>query len=404
MPSTTRFNFDFLKYGRPAAMASSLAVIASLVLLVSPGPNYGIDFIGGSNIIARFDGATSISDVRASADRMDLADLSVQAFGMQEADVSFLIQSRSVGVMTEERSAELVAAVEARFPGADVDTGGGSNDRVYIRLPLSDEERASERTAAEYQERAESEGAVLEDALRQAGFDNAEVEIYGNPRDHQFRARLQSLQGVFAAHFQAEFGDRFHAIDRVETVGPRVGQQLRDDGIAAVLMALVFILLYIVLRFDVRYAPGAVMALFHDVLITLGIFVILRQEFSLPIIAAMLTIVGYSLNDTIVNFDRVRENLQLGDVREGIEQTVNRSINECLSRTLLTSVTTLIAVVVIFILGGGLIRTFALALLIGVVVGTYSSIFISNPMMIYMNGVMERRAQQQARASTAPAA
>ncbi len=177
-------------------------------------------------------------------------------------------------------------------------------------------------------------------------------------------------------------------------MGPRVGRQLRDDGIKAVILALFFILIYIGLRFNMRFAPAAVVALFHDVVITMGILVLIREEITLTILAALLTIVGYSLNDTIVVFDRIRENV--GSLRtKDLTTVVNQSVNECLSRTLLTSITTLLAVLAIFFLGGGLIKSFALAMIIGILVGTYSSIYVASPVMIWLSNVLDARNAKQ---------
>ena len=154
------------------------------------------------------------------------------------------------------------------------------------------------------------------------------------------------------------------------------------------------ILIYIAFRFDVRYAPGAVLALAHDVAITVGVFTVIQMEISLPIIAALLTIVGYSLNDTIVIFDRIRESLaEQGD--SDVVGTVNQSINRTLSRTTMTSLTTLLAVCAIYFFGGGLIKDFAFSLIIGIVVGTYSSIFIASPVMVFMDRYIRTRKASQ---------
>jgi preprotein translocase SecF subunit len=179
-------------------------------------------------------------------------------------------------------------------------------------------------------------------------------------------------------------------VERVETVGPRVGEQLRNSGLMSVLLALLFILIYIAFRFDIRYAPGAVIALFHDVTITLGVYGALGMEVSMPTIAAILTIVGYSLNDTIIIFDRIRENLI--DMKDRpVEEIVDASVNDSLSRTILTSLTTLLSVVALYVFGGGLIKDFAFALLVGIVVGTYSSTFVASPIMIVMHNWLEKR-------------
>jgi preprotein translocase SecF subunit len=167
----------------------------------------------------------------------------------------------------------------------------------------------------------------------------------------------------------------------VEKVGPKIGAELRKAALWAIIIALFFILLYISWRFEFIFAVGAIAALFHDVLITLGVFSVLRLEISLAIIAAFLTIVGYSLNDTIVVFDRIRENLKVLR-RETYENIINTSINQSLSRTIVTSLTTLIVVSILYFFGGEVIHNFAFALIIGVLIGTYSSIFIASPILV----------------------
>lgn len=173
---------------------------------------------------------------------------------------------------------------------------------------------------------------------------------------------------------------------RIESIGARVGEELRAQGFYAVLLSWGMILLYVWFRFDLRYAPGAVIALIHDVLITAGVFVALGLEFNLQVLAALLVVIGYSLNDTIVIYDRIRENLELRGTTH-LEDVVNQSINQTLSRTLLTSLTTLLVVLALFVLGGPVIHDFALALLIGVSVGTYSTIYVASSLLI----LLERR-------------
>jgi preprotein translocase SecF subunit len=166
-----------------------------------------------------------------------------------------------------------------------------------------------------------------------------------------------------------------------EEVGPRIGDELKEKAILAIFWALVGIIIYIWWRFEFTFGVTAVIALFHDILITLGVFVITGKEVSLPIVAALLTIVGYSLNDTIIVFDRIREDLKIYR-RETYSSVINHSINETLSRTIITSLTTLIVVLCLYLFGGTVIHDFAFALLIGVVVGTYSSIFVASPLLV----------------------
>ncbi len=180
-------------------------------------------------------------------------------------------------------------------------------------------------------------------------------------------------------------------VQRVDVVGPQAGEQLRKSGFLSMLYALLCIFIYVAIRFDSRYSPGAVMALVHDSFITLGIFVITQKEFSLQILAAILTIIGYSNNDTIIVFDRVRETLR-NFPNKSLEENVNRSINETLGRTILTSLCTFLVTAALYVFGGGVIRDFAFTMSIGIVVGTYSSIFIASPILIYIAHWQERRA------------
>ncbi len=171
------------------------------------------------------------------------------------------------------------------------------------------------------------------------------------------------------------------AIRRVDSVGPQIGEELKTKGLLAIVYSLIMILIYVGLRFDYKYAPGAVLCLFHDAIITLGIFSILDKEVNIQILAAVLTIIGYSLNDTIVNFDRIRENEYVYKGKK-LNFIINRSINDVLSRTLLTSATTLLAVAALYTFAGGVIEDLAFTLGIGVVVGTYSSIYVASPLVI----------------------
>jgi preprotein translocase subunit SecF len=175
-------------------------------------------------------------------------------------------------------------------------------------------------------------------------------------------------------------------VQRVEFVGPRVGSELRSDGLKSLLVACVLILIYIAIRFSARFAPGAIIALIHDIGITAGIFVILGLEFDLRVLAALLAILGYSLNDTIIIYDRIRENMLLRSTFDLVD-VLNQSVNQTLARTVLTSGTTMVVVLALWILGGEVIRPFAIAMAIGIVVGTYSSVFIASPTLL----MLERR-------------
>ena len=191
----------------------------------------------------------------------------------------------------------------------------------------------------------------------------------------------ESLASIYPDLLPSEKSDFILSIDKV---GPKVGAELSSDAVLAILYALGFILIYISIRFELKYAIGAIAALTHDVLITLGVFSILGYEISLAVIAAFLTIVGYSLNDTIVIFDRVRENVK-SLKGSSMESVINQSINDSLSRTIVTSLTTFLVVLILFLVGGEVIHTFSFAMIVGVVIGTYSSIFVASPIVIKMD-------------------
>ena len=191
----------------------------------------------------------------------------------------------------------------------------------------------------------------------------------------------ESLASIYPDLLPSEKSDFILSIDKV---GPKVGAELSSDAVLAILYALGFILIYISVRFEFKYAIGAIAALTHDVLITLGVFSILGYEISLAVIAAFLTIVGYSLNDTIVIFDRVRENVK-SLKGSSMESVINQSINDSLSRTIVTSLTTFLVVLILFLVGGEVIHTFSFAMIVGVVIGTYSSIFVASPIVIKMD-------------------
>ena len=199
----------------------------------------------------------------------------------------------------------------------------------------------------------------------------------------QTTADTEALSNQLKTKLIKNFGKKSYEIRRIEMVGPKIGKDLRRKGLLAVVVAIIGILIYISIRFEFRFALGAVIALVHDVLITLGIFSLLNKEIDLTILAAFLTIVGYSLNDTIIVYDRIRENMKKF-VRGNFGKIINISINETLSRTILTSGTTLFVVLALFLFGGGVIHDFAFALLIGIVAGTYSSIYIASPILLLL--------------------
>ncbi len=237
--------------------------------------------------------------------------------------------------------------------------------------------------------------ADVRKSLSPAGYGQAIIQEFGAA--NEILIRVQNRQGKKSSTISTEilgtltqsFGKQAVHMRRVEFVGPQVGEELTRAGIMAVLIAMVAILIYVTFRFELRFALGADAALIHDVTMVLGLFALTGREFTLPVVAAVLTVIGYSLNDTIVVFDRIRENIAANRKKKKPDsevKIVNASINQTLARTLMTSFTTLLVVLALFFLGGEVIHGFALALMAGIVVGTYSSIYIASPIMMALHG------------------
>ncbi len=227
-------------------------------------------------------------------------------------------------------------------------------------------------------------------ALARSVFGDSVVQDFGGRESGEFLIRLETIAGQLGTvgrevrrSLSEQFGSEQFEVRRIESVGPKVGEDLRRRGILSVIVATVMMGAYIWFRFELRFGLGAILALFHDVLITIGALVLANYEFDLPIVASLLTIAGYSVNDTVVVCDRIRENMRKHR-REGIEKIINMSVNETLGRTIITTATSLLVLIALFVLGGGVIRPFAFALLIGFVSGVYSTIFIATPVILLL--------------------
>jgi len=237
--------------------------------------------------------------------------------------------------------------------------------------------------------------ADIRTALKPVGYEKAIIQQFGS--ENEILIRIQNKEGekssvistAILESIETQFGKDHVEMRRVEFVGPQVGEELTQSGILAIAWAMIAILIYVTFRFQFRYALGADAALLHDVILVLGVFAITGKDFTLPVVAAVLTVIGYSLNDSIVVFDRIRENLDANKRRKTQLpelEIVNQSINQTLSRTLMTSLTTMLVVMALFLLGGEIIHDFAFALMIGIIVGTYSSVFVASPVMLSLEG------------------
>lgn len=230
----------------------------------------------------------------------------------------------------------------------------------------------------------------VREALKESDLGGSEIKHFGEEDTVLISTELSTgdLKGIEArvrASLDPTFGADGYDVQRLEMVGPKVGADLRKKGLQAVIASCVLILVYITWRFEFKFALGGLLALVHDIIISLGLFTLLGRTFTLPVLAAVLTIAGYSINDSIVVFDRIRENIRRG-TRKNLPDIINLSINQTLSRTILTSLTVIIVIMALFLYGGEIIKDFSLILLIGVTVGTYSSIFIASPTVLLWQG------------------
>jgi preprotein translocase subunit SecF len=350
------------------AYLSLVIVGISIGLVFYPGPKYGIDFLGGTEILIQFGGKIDSGKLRSALRKMGYAQPDVVRFKDQKN--AFILRIHSTSALTPGQKKYLFKTLRHKFKKQGISkielSSGG--DKLTLQFKKDIEEQEIKRV------------------IEKAKFEVKEVKRLGKRREQIFEVYLPTIGEQVIQGLKKIFGEKRvnREPEKVVWIGPKVGRQLRDQGIKAILYALGFIMLYIAIRFDLRFAPGAVIALAHDIIITAGTFVLLRKDFTLPIVAAFLTIVGYSLNDTIVVFDRIRENF-IKMKERSLDRVVNSSINETLSRTLLTSITTFMVVLSIYIWGSGLIKDFAFALLIGVIVGTYSSIFVASPIVIWLD-------------------
>ena len=259
----------------------------------------------------------------------------------------------------------IISLVAHKGPSFSIDFAGGTLLQIQFEKDLSVQE--------------------IRSALDKIGWGDAEIQKFSQGKEFLIRVKKQEVGTMVGDQIKSaliqNFPDNEFQVRREEKVGPKIGEELKSKAVWAILYAMIGILIYISWRFEFKFAVGAIVALFQDVLITVGIFSLLNKEISLAIVAALLTIVGYSLNDTIVVFDRIREDLALMR-SQPYEAIINASINQTLGRTIITSLTTLLVVVCLFTLGGEVIHDFAFALMIGVIVGTYSSIFVASPVLI----------------------
>jgi preprotein translocase subunit SecF len=370
--------YDFMAMRRTCVVISSLMVLAAFVALVwKPGPNLGTDFRGGTEIEVAFTQPTNPAEIRAAITGPVFSSPDVVSVDDRNNPHRYLIRVQEVSALNETQQAEVMrllcfgdnlpkdqcpddkVANEVKF------SPGGDKITVRFRGPPD---------PAWIKQRLAGTSAV---ALRPGANNPAVV----SPRDHKVEIQLESKGDQLMQILREKLGPQKvpdHAL-RAEWIGPKAGAQLRDAAIKSVVISLVLVMAYIAFRFDIRFAPGGVIALIHDAMIAVGVLILLEREINLTTIAALLTIVGYSINDTVVVYDRVRENL--GKLRgTSFKQLINISISEMLGRTFITNGSVVFSLLAFFIWGTGTLKDFALTLVVGVVAGTYSSIYIALPL------------------------
>jgi preprotein translocase subunit SecF len=380
--------FDFMGLRRVFFTLSAVLITGSIILMFVPGPNYGTDFRGGTEIEVAFNTDIDAAGVRSAVERSDFANPDVvQVVDAQNAH-HFLIRVQDVTAIRDEDKDAIRRAMCLQKEGAAPDE---ARCPVAVRASEVKFSQGGDKIAARYDVDPDLKqivaqiGSVGTVKLRPSAT-NPQIT---NPRDHRVEIQLQSKGDQLMDGLRKQLGasavpDR--AL-RVEWVGPKAGKQLRDSARNAVAISIVFIMLYLAFRFDLRFAPGVVIACLHDATIVLGVFIIFHKEVTLSTIAAVLTIVGYSMNDTVVVYDRIRENLTKHRGKT-FAQIINLSVSETLSRTILTSGATMLSVLAFFIWGTGVIKDFALAMVVGIVVGTYSSIYVAAPLTEWIDAKM----------------
>ncbi len=374
-------NFDFLGKKWPFIILSLALTAAGLIsLAVKGGPKYGIDFSGGALMDVNFIKRPSAEAIRSALHRKISGEIEVQEIaGSQEVLISTNVRGEAgLQVVRNDMSATLNSAFNPEA-GGKLDINIASQEALADRLrdPLA---RASIGLSDDQLQALTQAITKYRDTPPRSGLIRNLDEISSVPG-----VTPQILAVIKQECFPGNF-----TIRSVEIVGPKIGADLRQQAINVVLIALGAMLVYIAFRFEWIYGVAAVIAVFHDTIITIGLFSIFNKQIDLTVIAALLTLVGYSMNDTIVTFDRIRENIRL-QRRGSFTQLVNLSINQTLSRTVLTSGLTFLTVLSLYLFGGPVLNGFSFALVVGIIIGTYSSIFIASPILIFWQDLAERR-------------
>jgi len=379
-------NIPFLSYRKIALTLSVLAIVGGLAYeFLGPGLNLGIDFVGGTQVTLKFRDQPELGALRESISDLTAGTPVIQRFDEAEKN-EILIRVENPEGEEGDFTRPILELLHAEF-----------NDHLGNRFDLN---TRGSKELLDLLVMADPDGMGADDEARGAYYEPMAETVLDYRKQNGIFASLDDLGNVeglsddTGAYLEDNTAVGSFSLLGAESVGPAVGADLQKKAMLAIGFSLVGMLVYIWIRFHLPYAVGAVAALFHDVLITLTALALTHREINLPTVAALLTLVGYSVNDTVVVFDRVRENLRLHR-GEDLEELMNRSINQTLSRTFITSGTTLAVVLSLFIFGGDVINTFAFVLLVGIIVGTYSSIFVASPVALAVNKLLVARRERR---------
>lgn len=421
-------DIQYMKKKNLFMVISAILVFLSLVSITFFKFNMGIDFKGGTKIIISFKKGNPVdrgkikdvlrnhieNEIGEKGIQIEVQDFDVGGAGEEES-IKFLIFTDMPNLLTPLKKLEISNKIKGDLPPkTKIETSFEAGDKFFVLLP-------EEKPVREIKEK-------IKDIFKKIGFERVEVlsdkeekfkieyfkernlilsehrkdedielmkiekkleDEISKINDDRYTIFIEEIKSMVSSVLKKNFKN-YEDVISTTNVSAAVGLELFQSGLLAILYAIVGMLIYIAIRFDVRFAPGAIIALIHDTIITMGVLSFFQIKFTLPIVAALLTIVGYSVNDTIVVYDRIRENIRKGKFSD-LLKTINVSINETMSRTILTSATTLLVVIALFFLGGGLIKDFALALLVGITIGTYSSIFIASPITYYLDLVFKKK-------------
>ncbi len=386
--------FDFMAQRHFWIPLSLFLVFASFVSMFWPGPNYGTDFRGGTEVEVAFNKNVDTHTLRQT----------IESLGYQAPDVvqvqdpknpnHFLVRVQEVSVVNDATKEQLNRALclvtDSSTPLNDEKACPANARATEVKFSLGGDKIGTRYDVTPDLEKIKEQVRSVQGVSLRASPTNPQLL---NNRDNRVEIQLQSKGDQLMEGLRNKLGaDTVPAEPlRVEWVGPKAGKQLRDSARNSVAIAIVFIMLYLAFRFDLRFAPGVVIACVHDAMVILLVFVVFRKEITLTTISAVLTIVGYSMNDTVVIYDRIRENLSKHRGRS-FADIINMSVSETLSRTILTASATMLSVLAFFVWGTGPIRDFALAFVIGIVAGTYSSIYVAAPLTEWIDKRMSQRA------------